>query len=135
MRARREGLTRSVPPGSENRACPQEDPPGTWETSSSPSPYPEGAPGDKAPGPSAKRLSRRGANAKAHDGTAKRSQAKCGGMGDEESEDLVVPRKPGNSACEDPVEGRGSREQGTERGKDAGDIGLRQRLNETRADS
>lgn len=42
MRTRREGLTRFVPPGSESRACPQEDPPGTWEASSSPSQFPVG---------------------------------------------------------------------------------------------
>ena len=42
MRTRREGLTRFVPPGSESRACPWRDPPGTWEASSPPSQFPEG---------------------------------------------------------------------------------------------
>ena len=52
-----------------------------------------------------------------------------------ESERPIVPKKPGNRARRDPVEGRGRRESGTEGGKDVGDIEPVRHLNVTRSDS
>lgn len=59
---------------------------------------------------------------------------KRGGMGDQESEQLVVPRKRGNSP-EGPREGKGLPEHGTTGGNDGGNVRSQHHLNETTADS
>ena len=51
-------------------------------------------------------------------------------MGDEESEHLIVPMKPGNRPM-GPGGGKGVPRHGIDGGKDAGDIGLHQHLDET----
>lgn len=106
-----------VLPGSEEHGMSAADPPGTGEASPSPSREREGDRFNNLR--AALRRIPRGDGAKPwmHDRYRQAKATKRGGKGGEASEDLVVPKKPGNRAQRDPVEGRGSREGRTESGE------------------
>src|SRR5215469_2883377 len=80
------------------------------------------------------RLAPAGAKPKAQRRYREAKETKRRGKGGRKSECLIVPMKRGNRP-EGPRGGKGAPEHGHVRGKDGGDIGLHNRINETRADS
>jgi hypothetical protein len=113
---RRNGLARTVPPGSKARACTQEGPPGTWESPSSPRRWPEGETGTRKPlacraAVAARREWRRGQYTKmaAEAWYGQANERKRGRKGGGASEHPVVPWKSGNPRRGNPAEGRGCR--------------------------
>ena len=71
----------------------------------------------------------------ARDGTAKRRKRSAAGWATGSRSALIVPTKPGNSARADPVEESGAPDHGPAGRQHDGCIDIRDRVNETLADS